>query len=300
MNSFEQMHESASESELIEELMQMGEAIHLEPKQILCHAGDRAHTLWLLRKGALRFKMKGYRGKPDMAYTDEKGVMLVGELGIFTRQQRSATVWSEKHADLYAVPASAIQERRQSDPEFDAAMEQLIRERWVTPIVTRHALFDRINDVHRKRIIEKFTPVELTAGECLIDLHETHDACYLVQVGCMFLVDTAQQDRDQPMLLLNHALPNDLINCGGLLKDFESPCRMIAGTNVRLLRLSQEDFEPFTRQRPWLVQELVHQSRRPPHLQVLHPEENYLWKTNRHIQLHRIGKPKGKQQAETD
>lgn len=289
---FQRSPDPISETELIEHLMQMGDQIHLQPKEVLCEAGGPPDTLWLLCKGVLRFKMKGYDDEPDIAYTDEKGVMLVGELGVFTQQPRSATVWSEKHADLYAISASDIRKRRASDPEFDAAMDRLIREKWVSPIISRHALFDRVNEIHRKQIIKKFTPVELKAGDCLVDLGEVHNACYLIQIGCMFFLDTAQDNRTQPTQLLANALPSDLIHTGGLMKDFKSPCRIAAATNVRLLRLSQEDFEPFTHQRPWLIQALVRQSRRPSHLQILHPDDDYLWTTNRHIELHRVGTSK--------
>jgi len=139
-----------SETGLVDELMKMGEIIHLEPKQVLCEAGGEPHTLWLLCKGALRFKMKDYADVPDIVYTDETGVVLVGELGVFTQQPRSATVWSEQYADLYAVSASDIRKRREIDAEFNDAMDRLIREKWVTPIISRHALFDRVNEIHRK------------------------------------------------------------------------------------------------------------------------------------------------------
>jgi len=270
----------------------MGEMIHLKPKEILCNAGDPPHTLWLLRRGKLRFKMKGYEDEPDIAYTDEGGVMLVGEIGVFTQQQRSATVWSEQHADLSAIPISAIRQRQKTDLNFNAAMERLILERWAEPIITRHALFDRINDIYRKQIARSFEPVEFKSGHCLVDLGGIHDACYLVQTGCLFFLDTRLEDTETKAKLLAYALPGDVIHSGGLLREFNSPNRIMAGTNVRLLRLSRVAFEPFTLQRPWLIQALIRQSRRPSHQQVLRPDDDYLWTTNRHIQLRKASKKK--------
>ena len=284
----ERPNKPLEEEALMKELIGMGTSIHLRPKEILCHAGERSHTLWLLCKGALRFKMEGYEDEPDIAYTDEKGIMLVGELGLFTLQARSATVWSQQHADLYAVPAQDIRNRQKTDPEFNAGIERLVQKRWVEPIITRQAIFERINDVHRAQIAKLFRPIELKAGQCLIDLGEEHDGAYLVQTGCLFLLNTAQDDHGHDTKLLANAMPGDFVHSNGLMRGSQSACRITAATHARLLYLSREDFEPFTHQRPWLIQALIKQSRRPPHLQVLRPDDDYLWSTNRHIQLRRV------------
>jgi len=107
-----------------------------------------------------------------------------------------------------------------------------------------------------------------------------------------FLHDTANpiddELDDENGNLLSSVVPGDMIHMGGLLHGYQSPYRIVAATPVRLLRLSLEAFELFSLRRPWIVQAVVRYCRRPVHLQVMRPKDDYLWKSNRHIELRRI------------
>jgi len=88
--------------------------------------------------------------------------------------------------------------------------------------------------------------------------------------------------------LLSSVVPGDMVHLGGLLHSYQSQYRIVAATPVRLLRLSRDAFELFAVRRPWIIQAVLRYCRRPVHLQVLRPNDDYLWKSNRHIELRKI------------
>lgn len=285
-------NEPLSDEMLMQELRGMGKARHLDPGDILCLTGDPSESLWLIERGKLDVQMPDYEEK-DTLFSPEGAVTLAGEIGFFTLQRRSASLTASSEVDYVDIPADAIRQRQQNEPPFNDAMERLLRERWAEPVLAQHSVFERVNDIDRKRLAHAFTHISLQAGETLIDADEEHDGTYLLQSGCMFFthhVDDGSQpmdehDDDSHMISI---MPGDMVHLGGLLRGHKSSYKIVTATPVQLLHLSREDFEPFTLRRPWIIQAILRYSRRPAHLQVMHPEDDYLWQANRNITLRRI------------
>jgi len=278
--------------ELMQALQEMGQEIELQPGDMLCKAGDMPDTLWLLLLGTLTVHMPDYtEDEPDKLCAQVGEFVLVGELGVFTEQRRCASVYAEGLCRLCAIPAKSI--RACKDLSFQAGMEWLLRKYWVDPVLAQHAIFERVNDVDRLRLSQSLDVVELEPGQCLIEAKEEHDGAYLLQMGCLFFLhdtDSPIDDEldDEDGNLLSSVVPGDMIHMGGLLHSYQSPYRVVAATPVRLLHLSREVFELFSLRRPWIVQAVLRYCRRPVHLQVMRPKDDYLWKSDRHIELRRI------------
>ncbi|MDQ6956004.1 MAG: cyclic nucleotide-binding domain-containing protein [Mariprofundaceae bacterium] len=278
--------------QLMEALQEMGKDIELLAGDMLCDAGDMPDTLWLLKLGTLVIHMPDYtEDEPDKLCAKVGEFVLVGELGVFTDQRRYAAVYAEGLCRLCAIPAKRI--RDCDDVAFQSAMERLLRKHWVDPVLAQHAIFERVNEVDRLNLSRSLDVVELEPGQCLIEADEEHDGAYLLQMGCLFFLHDADSPPDDELddengNLLTSVVPGDMIHIGGLLHGYKSPYRVIAATPVRLLHLSREAFELFSLRRPWIVQAVLRYCRRPVHLQVMRPNDDYLWKSDRHIELRKI------------
>jgi len=280
------LSQALSDEDLMHELCEMGELSIMHSGDVLCRTGDMPEVLWLLQKGSMTVRMPDY-DEPDSIKSVDGHLTLVGELGFFTSQRRSADVIADGLVEIHAVRTTAILEREKQDVAFKSAMRKLLLERWAEPVLTRHEVFERVNDVDRMRIVHSFDRVNVGPGQTLIESGEEHPYAYLLQSGCMFFMHPTEQPDDSVDSADGSAMtsifPGDMIHLGGLVKGYKSQYRVVTGTPVQLLRLSLEDFEPFTYRRPWIIQAIHRFSQRPASLQVMKPDDDYLWKANRHV-----------------
>ncbi len=281
--------EPLSDADLMQRLCNMGSHITLATGDILCREGEMPDSLWLLRSGSITVHLPDY-DEPDLIEVKEGHLALVGELGFFTDQRRSATLEAASNSELFEIKTADIRKQKEEDPAFKAAMMRLLYERWAEPVITRHTVFERVNDIDRMRLMRTFDRVTLGPGEVLIEAGEEHPYAYMLQSGCMFFMhskdhlDDSADSADGSMM--TSIFPADMVHLGGLLPGYKSEYRVVTATPVKLLRLSQQDFEPFTLRRPWIIQAILQFSHRPAHLQLMKPDDDYLWKADRHVKTH--------------
>ncbi|MDQ6975927.1 MAG: cyclic nucleotide-binding domain-containing protein [Mariprofundaceae bacterium] len=284
---------SADRTRLMRQLRHMGTEQTLEKGKALFEEGDVAKNLWVLVRGCL-LQSKETREHAMLSTEEDGRPKLLGEASVFTLQRREFTVTASIHSKLLSIPLEKITHLRQKSIDFDIAMEHLMREYWVAPILTSHPIFQRVNDIDRVRISHLFEPIEQRVGECLMRRNEEHPAAYLLQEGCLFLLheclENAEKNDDDPEdgALLASVLPGSFVHLGGLLRGYESSCRIVAITPVRLLRLNQETFESISTRRPWMIQALLRLVRLPVKEQVAQPSEATLWKINHDIELRQV------------
>ena len=152
---------------------------------------------------------------------------------------------------------------------------RLAREQLVERVLSRHAIFARVNDADRRKLALAFDDREMGAGEMLIEAGREHDGMYLVRSGCLLLTPV---DGERPggsgITEPIGVLPGEMVHVGGLLRGYVPRYRVMAATPVCLLRLSRECFDPFALRRPWIVRAILHQCRESPHLRVMRPDED--------------------------
>ncbi len=273
--------EPLTEAELTEALYAMGTRRHLGAGDVLCRAGDVPQELWLLESGAFEVHIPDFEDH-DIVRRPEAGVTLLGEIGYFTLQRRTATLVAAEDSSVIEVSRASIEARCDEDPAFAGAFERLMREKWVEPALARHEVFARINDVDRLKLAHCFRPRRLTPGETLIEAGVTHSCAYLLQQGCLFYMHSEPSVRDDAFeaedgSIITSVLPGDFVHLGGLVGDYPSPYRIVAASPALVLGLSARDFEPFLARRPWLVATIEEFRERPAHLQLMRPEEFRSW-----------------------
>lgn len=275
--------------ELMAELAAMGAERYLKPKELLCRAGDASHALWLLRKGTLEVRLPEYK-ETDVLRADKGAWVVVGEIGFYTGQRRKATVQAVNECRIVEIASQAILQRTKSDLSFARGLESLMREMYVAEVLARHQVFEKINDVDRRRLAHAFRKVACAPGHVLIEEGEEHDGAYMVLRGCLYFMHRSDEG-DQSHLRTNSGhfvlsvFPGEIIHMGGLLPDYKSEFRVVAATNVELLHLSRKAFEPYAARRPWIIPAIIHFGRRPVHLHVMRPGDEYLWKADRKIHV---------------
>ena len=270
-------------STLLNTLRQMGEIMWLEEGSVLCEAGDVSDVLWILEAGELGVQLPEYlHDAPDCLIAKDGKPVLLGELGLFTHQRRSAKIWAVHASCLYRINIHTIEAH--TDVRFQAAMHALLMDYWVYPLLSKHTLFERMNDVDRRELCQVFTPMDIPTGEYVLRTGEDHDGAYLLQQGCLFFIDKKAGEKPD-VIAMN---PGDMVHLGGLLRGYQAVYDVKTATPVRLLHLSRDDFAIFAEKRAWILKALVRQSRASVRAQLLHPDDAYLWMTDREIKPRRV------------
>jgi len=182
----------------------MGERETLYPTEVLCEDGDIADKIWLIEEGIVDVFMSE-RAEKFSLEPKEGSFILLGELGLFTRQRRNARLVAYTTVKCFVVDIKEIDERQQRDIPFNTAMQRLLRERWIDPVLKQHSVFDSISDVERGYLIVSFESVSLKAGETLASVGQEQDGAYLLQSGCMFLIHDDEESVSAKAESVDHA-----------------------------------------------------------------------------------------------
>jgi len=279
------LENAPGDTEVMKSLMRMGKKRYLNSGDTLCRQGDPSSHMWFLTEGKIEVHVPDYVDT-DVLTGHENVPYILGELGYFTGQRRAATLMARSYVELIEVPVQGIHAMCARNTRMAFGIERMFRERLVERVLSRHAIFERINDVDRRRLALAFKYHELGPGEVLIEPEVEHDGTYLIQSGCLLLKLPEHGRKDKPGVdYITSIFPGDIIHLGGLLRGYLPCYQVITATPVRLLHLDREQFEPFTLRRPWIVQAILKHGRKPPHRQVMRPDEDYLWHVNRQIHL---------------
>jgi len=269
-----------SEATLVARLFAQAYERGFEKGERICSVGDPASHMWLLLEGEVDVLIPRRRVS-TMTGTPERPC-LMGELGYFTGMRRAATLLCASPVKLLELPYQQIEEILDNQPKLRPMLEHLFRHRLVLPVLSQHDIFKLFNDVDRRKVTSIFDNSSMRPGQVLIEQGSEEPNAYLVQSGTMLML---RVDASGEETLLGSMHPGDIFHLGGLLRGFLSPYRVIAGTPGKLLRLSRLAFEPFMKQRPWLIKALLKQSRQAGERQIMHPEAKNLWAANRYIDM---------------
>lgn len=248
--------------------------------EMLCTQGDRAGHMWLLVKGEIDVLVPGESVRTITGM--DKRPCLLGELAYFTGMRRAASLYCATDVILLELPYERVESMLSEDTSLRPMLEHLFRHRLVLRILSQHELFKFFNDVDRRRVTMCFENTAMHAGQILIEQGVEDPNAFLVQAGTLLLVKRKQDGGEE---LLSSMHPGDVFHLGGLLRGFISPYRVIAGTPCKLLRMPRHRFEPFMKERPWLIKAILKHSRMSSERQILHPESKNLWAANRYIDM---------------
>ncbi|MFQ5581437.1 MAG: cyclic nucleotide-binding domain-containing protein [Mariprofundaceae bacterium] len=276
-----------TEAYLVSQLFEHAYERDFTKGEMLCSQGEPAGHMWLLVNGEIDVIVPG-QSVSAISGSPERPCLL-GELAYFTGMRRAASLCCATDVEVLELPYERINAVLAESESLRPLLEHLFRHRLVLRILSQHEIFKLFNDVDRRRVTAIFENTTMRPGQVLIDQGVEDPDAFMVQSGTMLLLQCDENGEEQ---LLGSMHPGDLFHLGGLLRGYASPYSVVAGTPCHLLRLPRYSFEPFMKQRPWLIKAILKQSRLSAERQIMHPEAKNLWAANRYIDMDKdAGKP---------
>jgi CRP-like cAMP-binding protein/Fe-S-cluster-containing hydrogenase component 2 len=277
----------------------------LKAGEVLFRQGDAGNTAFLIKSGRLGIRISAedpqpkrglFRG-PGQRGRDEEGMdteltpaaLIVGEMACMSGSPRTATVAALEDTELWELRRNVL-DRLMRLPSLKGRFEAKYRER-ILDLALRHAeLFDGIDDVEFKRIVDYLRPritfVRVNPGQILFRQGDQSNAMYLIRLGHgrvgvqrfggevrvlsrgpgtilgeIGLLALSPRDIRRSPGEVDEALKNALDRAGNDIRsaippgDRNATCSAL--TQLELARLSRADFLQMVRDFPLLRRRLV-------------------------------------------
>jgi Fe-S-cluster-containing hydrogenase component 2/CRP-like cAMP-binding protein len=126
----------------------------LLPGAVVMHEGEYGRSIYLILEGRFELSTAGSDGRALPLAILRRGEYM-GEHGLLTGQQRSATARSQSSAVVLEVPEQVMQRLMEIVPAVRNFFEQVNNTRSIESILKRMALFQGVSDIDIRQIAEQ-------------------------------------------------------------------------------------------------------------------------------------------------
>ena len=161
--------------------------VSLEPGENLFYQGDQSDSMYLVIDGLLKVAINLDDGSEVFVGEDKPG-QLVGEMGVFTGQSRTASIYADKNgsaAGLVKIPGAGFHRIAATNPDGLAKVGETIRQR-----LFRNQLAEMLPNLFGELDEETFNDIEAEAewvqisrGDVLIKQGDPGDSMYILIRG---------------------------------------------------------------------------------------------------------------------
>ncbi len=131
---WQQLQTLLTKSSKIEELMTYLERLEVPPQHYLIHQGDPPDALYFIESGQVTAQLEHPGQKPIRLQT-MRGGHVVGEIGFYLGQERSAAVIADEPSVIYRLSLDTLRRMETQDPNIASTFHQVIV----------HRLAERVN-----------------------------------------------------------------------------------------------------------------------------------------------------------
>ena len=161
--------------------------VSLEPGENLFYQGDQSDSTYLVIDGLLKVAVNVDDGS-ELFVGETKPGQLVGEMGVFTGQSRTASIYADKNgsaAGLVKIPGAGFHRIAATNPDSLAKVGETIRQR-----LFRNQLAEMLPNLFGELDEETFNDIEAEAewvqisrGDVLIKQGDPGDSMYILIRG---------------------------------------------------------------------------------------------------------------------
>jgi CRP-like cAMP-binding protein len=157
----------------------------VEQGQAVLREGDEGTSFYVVASGHLAVSRRDERGEPVVLARLADGDFF-GEMALLSGARRSATVTAEMATELLEVPADLLRDLARRHPHVAGSLRRFYRRRLLANALAVSPIFRPFGPEDRARIVERFRPRDVRAGEVVIREGEPSDGLYVIVEGDLF------------------------------------------------------------------------------------------------------------------
>ncbi len=214
--------------------------VELSAGETLFRAGDEGTTLYVVVEGRISILADtSGDGTDDTILGELREGDFFGELGLVTKQPRSATVRALVDCELLAIRRQLLMEMIQEESSVLTVLLSFLRERLVRNLMGTSPLFAPFLKEQRQELIRRFGFLEVSQGTALVRQGQHSPALFVVLAGRLSVNRIEDDGETRDLATLGSG---DIFGEMSLLAQSEAVATVRADTKCLLLELPRDVF----------------------------------------------------------
>ncbi len=233
-----------------QEILTVSERLHYKKDDIIVREGEPGDSIFFIISGEVGVFKKGE--KEDIWLNTLRDGDFFGEFAYFSRLRRQASVFATEDTEVLEMKRDALDMMAERFPNIVHVMTNFYKARILDTVVCLSPIFSILQPQQRQKLISRFELSIIPKGEIIIKEGETGTGIFLIKNGKVKIVTKSPLGEDVEVGLLKEF---DFFGEVSLLMGVPTTASVIAETEVRLMKLSKENFNwlldefPFIRKR---------------------------------------------------
>ncbi len=217
---------------------------------VVVEVGQRGEALFVVARGTVRIDRPTAAG--DVVLSRLRAGAFFGEMALLTDSPRTARATCETAALLLEIPRRGLADLAAGSPEFSSVLADYTRDRLLHNLMLTSGVFAPLDEDARARLIVRFSPVTLGAGEVLLGEGDPGGHLYVIVSGA---VDIEKRDQGET-LTVTRLGPGDVVGEISLLTRRPATATVRARERTRALALARDDFNAIVADFPGVLAHL--------------------------------------------
>ncbi|MBT3603761.1 MAG: cyclic nucleotide-binding domain-containing protein [Candidatus Latescibacteria bacterium] len=231
--------------------------VSLEPGENLFHQGDHSDSTYLVIDGHLKVAINLDDGS-EMFVGENKPGQLVGEMGVFTGQNRTASIYADTDgsAGLVKIPESGFSRIATSNPQALAQVGETIRQR-----LFRNQLAEMLPNLFGELDEETFNDIEAEAewvqisrGDVLIKQGDPGDSMYILIRGRLQARVTIE---DGHQIVVGEITPGESVGEMAMFTGETRTADVAAVRDTALVKFNKDGFDRLMDKYPNVIRQIT-------------------------------------------
>jgi CRP-like cAMP-binding protein len=161
---------------------------------VLVREGEPVESCYVVRSGVLRLLKDLPEGRGAVEIGRHGEGALIGEIGLLTDRTGYASAEALSEVEVDEIPDYLLADITDRFPELRRRLENASRQRLLAMTLATAPLFKVVPVGHRPALLRQFEPVQVQAGEAVLEGGEASPGLFLVLLGALVVCRPEEPD----------------------------------------------------------------------------------------------------------
>jgi len=236
----------------LHEILSSCEVRNYKKDDVIVNEGEKGDSIFFIISGEVGVFKKG-ESEHIWLNTLRDGEFF-GEFAFFSRQPRQASVIVTQDSEVLGMKRDVLEKISEKYPNIINVLTNFYKVRVLDTVIGLSPVFNVLQPHQRKKLLSKFELSIVPKGKTIIEEGTEGTGIFLIKDGRVKLVT---KDRSGKEILIGYLKEFDFFGEVSLVMNVPTTASIIAETEVRLMKLSRENFKWLLDEFPFIRKRLI-------------------------------------------